>query len=106
MPVAGMLVIGPVAEIGTGVVNMPPKSIGITCVVPEMTVVTVDIKGSISRGLTEVLELKLPEVGVLELFEEIVEIGILRVPDGLAPINDEEIVGVERLKDGVDEPPD
>lgn len=82
MPVAGMLVIGPVAEIGTGVVNMPPKSIGIAFVVPETTVVTVDTKGSISRGLTELLELKVPELPV-------VDIGRVEVMDGFAPLVEE-----------------
>lgn len=61
------LVIGAVVGTGTGVVKMPPISIGISCVVPETTVATVEMYGSTSRGLTELLWIVALELGEYEV---------------------------------------
>lgn len=49
-PVATKLIDGAVVAIGTGVANAPPIMTGINCVVPELTLVKVEITGCWSIG--------------------------------------------------------
>jgi hypothetical protein len=80
VPVATKLVGGAVVATGTGVVYAPPIMTGTNCVVPETTLVKVEITGCWLIGAT--LEV-LAELEVVA--PELVEIGSVDELDGVAP---------------------
>jgi hypothetical protein len=80
IPVATKLVGGAVVATGTGVVYAPPIMTGTSWVVPETTLVNVDITGCwlIEAALEVLVELE-------EVAPELVEIGSVDELDGLGP---------------------